>query len=262
VSLSFVSDALKSQRALVTGASRGIGEAIATGLAAMGAEIVIAADDAEGVERVCSKLAAAGAVAHARQVDLRDPAAIETLVDDAGDLDILVNNAAPGQGHTAFLDTPDEAWELQLDLILWAPLRLIRPIGRAMAKRGSGAIVNISSMSVRDAAPYVAPYAAAKAGLEVITRVAALELGPQGVRVNAIAPSFVPTARVAHLADDPEFLQRAAASVPLGRLATPEDIANAVCWLCSDAASFVNGQVITVDGGMSAGRWRPASDKP
>jgi NAD(P)-dependent dehydrogenase (short-subunit alcohol dehydrogenase family) len=257
VSAGYSSDLLRGQRALVTGSSRGIGEAIAKGLGAMGADLIVVADDAEGVKRVCDELGATGVVAEGHVVDLRSAASIQDLVERAGVVDILVNNAAPGQGHQSFLDTPDEAWELQFDLILWAPLRLIRPLGRAMAQRRRGSIVNISSMSVRDAAPYVAAYASAKAGLEVITRVAALELGVSGVRVNAVAPSFVPTSRVVHLAEDPAFLQRAAESVPLGRLATVDDIANAVCWLCSDAASFVSGQVITVDGGMSAGRWRP-----
>ena len=242
---------------MITGGSRGIGEAIATGLARMGSDVVLVADDAEGLERVGRKLTDLGVNVDQHVVDLRDAGEIQALVDRAGQIDILVNNAAPGQGHLPFLETPETDWQLQFDLILWAPLRLIRPIGKAMAERGSGVVVNISSMSVRDAAPYVAPYAAAKAGLEVITRVAALELGAHGVRVNAVAPSFVPTARVGHLANDPAFLQRAAESVPLGRLATVDDIADAVCWLSSDAASFVSGQVITVDGGLSAGRFRP-----
>jgi NAD(P)-dependent dehydrogenase (short-subunit alcohol dehydrogenase family) len=258
VSEAFASDALLGRRALITGSSRGIGEAIATGLATMGADIVLVADDVDGLVRVQEALHKLGTNVEQHCVDLRDARAIASLADTVGRVDILVNNAAPGQGHLPFLATPESDWELQFDLILWAPLRLIRPLGGAMADRGSGVIVNISSMSVRDAAPYVAPYAAAKAGLEVMTRVAALELGPRGVRVNAVAPSFVPTARVGHLASDPEFLQRAAESVPLGRLATVDDIADAVCWLCSDAAGFVSGQVITVDGGMSAGRWRPA----
>lgn len=254
-------DALIGRRALVTGGSRGIGEAIARRLAAMGASILLASNDEPGMQRVAAAIEQDGGKADHALIDLLDAEAIAQFAATAGVVDILVNNAAPGQGRDSFLATTDAAWDLQLDIILRGAVRLIQPIGRQMAERGSGAIVNISSMSVRDAAPFAAPYAAAKAGLEVVTRVAALELGPRGVRVNAIRPSFVPTERVAHLASDPEFLARAATQVPLGRLATADDMADAVGWLVSDAASFINGEVITVDGGMAAGHWRPAPAK-
>ncbi|SNQ45265.1 Gluconate 5-dehydrogenase [Frankia canadensis] len=260
----FRSDALADRRALITGGSRGIGEAIAVLLASMGTTVVLAADDEPGLEKAGATIEGAGGQAELHVVDLLDPTAVADLATAAGDVDILINNAAPGQGRLPFLETPDEAWDLQLGLILRTSVQLIRALGPGMATRGRGSIVNISSSSVVDAAPYVAPYAAAKAGLEVVTRIAALELGPRGVRTNAVRPSFTPTQRVAHLVADPEFLAHQSRKVPLGRLAAVEDIANAVAWLCSDAASFVNGQVITVDGGGSAGTWRPPvqSDSP
>ena len=195
-----VSGSLAGRRALVTGGSRGIGAAICRQLAMRGAqEIVIAADDERGLDEISDELATFGTLARPVVVDLRDADATLHLAEEAGAVDILVNNAAPGQGRTMFLDTDDDAWDLQLDVILRAAVRLIRSVGRSMVELRRGSIVNISSMSVRDAAPYVAPYAAAKAGIEVVTRVAALEMGPHGVRTNAVAPSFVPTQRVAHL---------------------------------------------------------------
>ena len=253
----FRDDALEGRRALVTGGSRGIGAVIAGRLAAMGADLVLAADDEAGLEQVAAQIGAAGGNAEVVRLDLRDPTAVADLARRAHDVDVLVNNAAPGQGSAPFLDTSDEAWDLQFDLILRAAVRLMRPLGRAMAERGQGAIVNISSASVKTAAPFVTPYAAAKAAMELVTRAAALELGPSGVRVNAVAPSFTPTERVAHLTADPDFLIELSKTVPMGRLASPEDVADAVGWLASDAASFVNGQVIAVDGGSSAGSWRP-----
>lgn len=219
----------------------------------MGASVVLVSDDEPGMKRVVDDISEGGGTAEHAVVDLRDREAIARFAEGVGAVDILVNNAAPNQGKSAFLDTDDDAWDLQFDIILRAAVRLIRPIGRGMVERGTGCIVNVSSQSVANGASFVTPYAAAKAGLEVVTRMAALELGPGGVRVNAIRPSFVPTARVAHLASDEEFLAKAAAKFPLGRLASPEDMANTVGWLASDAAAFVSGAIITVDGGMAGG---------
>jgi NAD(P)-dependent dehydrogenase (short-subunit alcohol dehydrogenase family) len=249
---------LAGRRALITGGSRGIGEAIALRLASMGASLLLVADDEDGLANVKSAVAQAGGEAEVQVVDLLDKAAVERLGEYASDVDVLVNNAAPGQGRTMFSETPDDAWDLQLELILRVSVRLMRAVGPKMAERGWGSIVNISSASVADAAPYVAPYAAAKAGLEAVTRVAALEYGPSGVRVNAVRPSFTPTARVGHLASDADFLESRAKKVPLGRIATPADIAELVAWLCTDAAGFITGQSINIDGGVTAGTWRPA----
>jgi NAD(P)-dependent dehydrogenase (short-subunit alcohol dehydrogenase family) len=253
----FSSDALAGRRALITGGSRGIGEAIGIRLAEMGASLLLVADDEAGLANVKAKVSEAGGIAEVQVVDLLDKNAVQKLAEDASDVDILVNNAAPAQGWTMFSETPEEAWDLQLELILRVSVRLMRSIGPKMASRGRGSIVNISSASVVDAAPYVAPYAAAKAGLEVATRVAALEFASGGVRVNAVRPSFIPTARVGYLANDEVFLESRAKKVPLGRLATPADIADVVGWLCSDAAAFVSGQWINVDGAVTAGSWRP-----
>ena len=254
---SFRDDALAGRRALVTGGARGIGEATVRALAALGAEVVIADLNGEAAEQLAHELLAAGHKASAVTVDLSSRSAVVGLARSIGQIDVLVNNAAPSQSNSAFLDTPDEEWDLQFALILWAPRILVRDIGRAMAERGHGAIVNISSASADRPAAFVAPYAAAKAGLEIITKVAALELGPRGVRTNAVAPTFVPTERNRAIWERVGFTEQGGRNSPLGRIATPEDVAAVVAWLATDAAGYVNGQVIAVDGGSSAGIFMP-----
>jgi gluconate 5-dehydrogenase len=247
------SDFLTGKRALVTGGSRGIGEATVRQLAAMGADVVIADVNVELAEQVADDLSGQGTKASAVQVDLTDRAATLGLARTIGPLDVLVNNAAPMQTNANFLDIPDAEWELQFAVIMWAPLILSRAIGGAMAESGNGgAIVNLSSMAAKSPVPFVAPYAAAKAALEIITRVTATELGPKGVRANAVAPTFVPTERNRPVWERTGFTENAASANALGRMATTQDVADVIAWLASPAASYVNGQVIYVDGGGPA----------
>jgi NAD(P)-dependent dehydrogenase (short-subunit alcohol dehydrogenase family) len=246
---------LDGRRCLVTGGSRGIGAAIAGTLAQLGGDVIIAANDRDGLDETVATIKDARGSATAIFTDLMDPDSIAALTDAAGHVDVLVNNAAPDQQIMPFLDAPDALWERMLSLIVWAPIRLLRVIGRDMAQSGRGSIVNIASMSVDHPAPGTAPYAASKAALVLITKVLAMELGPSGVRSNAIAPSVVATERIAHLLDDPNFRARAVGMVPMGRLATPDDVASVAAWLASDASAFVNGQLICVDGGTTAGRY-------
>jgi gluconate 5-dehydrogenase len=245
-------DVLAGQRALVTGGARGIGEATIRQLASMGADVVIADINQEQADALAAELTGGGTKAEVVNVDLTDREATKKFGATVGDLDILVNNAAPMQTSAPFLDLPDSEWELQFAVIMWAPLILVREIGRAMGERGSGAIVNISSMAARSPVPFVAPYAAAKAALEIITRVTATELGPKGVRSNAVAPTFVPTERNRPVWENIGFTENSTRRNPLGRMATTQDIADVVAWLASPAASYVNGQVVLVDGGSSA----------
>jgi NAD(P)-dependent dehydrogenase (short-subunit alcohol dehydrogenase family) len=214
---------------------------------------VIADVNLELADALAEELRGGGAKAEAVTIDLRDRDATLDFARGVGAVDVLVNNAAPTQSNTAFMDTPDSEWELQFSVILWGPIVLVRELGRGMADRGRGSIVNILSTSARSPAAFVAPYAAAKAALEIVTKVTALELGPRGVRSNAIAPAFVPTERNRPVWERVGFTEGATQANPLGRLATPQDMASTVAWLVSDAASYVNGQVITVDGGTSAG---------
>jgi NAD(P)-dependent dehydrogenase (short-subunit alcohol dehydrogenase family) len=182
--------------------------------------------------------------AEAVHADLADRAATLELGRSVGAVDILVNNAAPGQTNAPFVQIPDTEWDLQFAVIMWAPLILTREIGGAMAERGGGSIVNILSAAIRGPAPLMAPYAAAKAALEIIARCTALELGPRGVRANGVAPTFVPTERNRAIWERVGFTENSGRSNPSGRVAAPADIAGTVGWLCTDAAGYVNGQTI------------------
>ncbi|ONH28034.1 SDR family NAD(P)-dependent oxidoreductase [Pseudofrankia asymbiotica] len=253
----FQPDTLAGRRALVTGGSRGIGAEIVTTLASIGAEVRIASNDAEGMERVVRQVKEAGGTASAVFVDLADRSAVADLAAANTDLDILVNNAAPDQKPIPFSATPDEVWDLHYTLNVFTPVSLIRTIAPAMAERGGGSVVCTSSISTHTPAPAIAPYASSKAAMETIIRVLAMEFGPRNVRCNAVAPSMTPTERIAGMLANPDFRARAVSRVPLGRLCEPSDTAAAVAWLCSDAAPFVNGQVIVVDGGATAGLFMP-----
>ena len=242
-------DVLAGKRALVTGGARGIGEATVRQLAAMGAELVIADLNLELAETVAKDLVANGTKASAVSVDLTDRAATLAFGRDVGSLDILVNNAGPPQTNAPFMEIPDSEWELQFAVIMWAPLILTREIGKRMAENGSGAIVNITSMAARNPVPFVAPYAAAKAALEIITRVTASELGPKGVRANAVAPTFVPTERNRPSWARLGVTEEDARTGRGGTMATTGDVADVVAWLCSPASHYLSGQTLYVDRG-------------
>jgi NAD(P)-dependent dehydrogenase (short-subunit alcohol dehydrogenase family) len=249
----FREDALEGRRALITGSSRGIGEEIARTLAALGADVVLAANDPEGLANVAAAIRSAGRGAETFDVDLTDRTAVADLGRAAGDIDILVNNAAPDQKPRALVDAPDELFELQFALNFYAPLTLIRVVAPRMGERGGGSIINTSSMAATRPAPRIAPYACSKAALEILTRITAMEFAAQGVRCNAIAPATVRTQRVAALLEDEEFVASALRRIPMGRFAEVTDVAMAAAWLATDASAFVTGQVVTVDGGSLAG---------
>jgi NAD(P)-dependent dehydrogenase (short-subunit alcohol dehydrogenase family) len=250
----FRTDALEGRRALITGASRGIGAEIAKTLAALGASVVLASNDAAGMADVASDIKAAGAIVEMVDIDLTDRKRVKELGRSA-DPDILVNNAAPDQKPVPLVDAGDELFELQMELNFFAPLGLIRTVGPLMGARGGGSIVSVSSMAASRPAPRIAPYASSKAALEILTRVAAMEFAPLNVRCNAVAPATVRTQRVAALLEDAEFVANALRRIPMGRFAEVSDVAMATAWLVSDAAVFVTGQVIKVDGGSLAGSY-------
>jgi 3-oxoacyl-[acyl-carrier protein] reductase len=234
---------LEGKLALVTGASRGIGRAIATELAAAGAEVVVGyRSGAEEAEVLAGELGG-----RALQADVSDPAEAARLVEEAGDLDILVNNAGlTRDGLIARMS--DDDWRAVLDTNLGGVFHTCRAAARGMMRRRTGSIVNLTSVVGIHGNPGQTNYAASKAGIIGFTKSLARELASRGVRANAVAPGYIQTALTDVLPG--EVQQAILANTPLGRLGTPEDVAGAVRFLCSDEASFVTGEVLLVDGGL------------
>jgi len=239
--MSFAS--LEGKRALVTGASKGIGRAVAEELARAGASVVVGyRSGREEAEELASRIGGT-----AVQADVSDPEAAKRLVEEAGDLDVLVNNAGVTRdGLLARM--PDEDWRTVIETNLSSCFYTCRAVARGMMKRRSGAIVNVSSIVGVHGNPGQTNYSASKAGIIGFTKALARELGNRGVRANVVAPGYVTTQLTDVLPDD--LKQAMLANTPLGRLGDPADVAGAVRFLCSDEASFITGEVLLVDGGL------------
>jgi len=234
---------LDGKTALVTGASRGIGRAIAVELASAGASVVVGyrsgQDEAEEVAKEIG--------GRAVQADVSDAASALALVEAAGDLDILVNNAGlTRDGLLARMS--DEDWRTVIDTNLSSVFYTCRAAARPMMRKRAGSIVNVSSIVGVHGNWGQTNYAASKAGIIGFTKSLARELGSRNVRANVVAPGYVTTQLTDVL--PPEATDAMLANTPLGRLGDPEDVAGAVRFLCSDAAAFVTGDVLLVDGGL------------
>jgi len=240
--------------AIVTGAAAGLGFAIAERLASDGAAVVLADVDLAAAEVARETLAARGSRALTQRTDVSDAKDVTALVartlEKLGRLDVLVSNAGIGGTH-AFLDEPLEHWNRVLAVNLTGVFLCGQAAARAMLKQGSGRIVNVASISGVRAGSGRTAYGTAKAGVIQLTRQMALELGPRGINVNAVAPGPVETALTLR---DHTAETRAAynALIPLERYGTPQEIAAAVAFLASAEASYVNGQTLFVDGGFTA----------
>jgi NAD(P)-dependent dehydrogenase (short-subunit alcohol dehydrogenase family) len=245
---------LGGKTAVVTGGGSGIGLAIAEGLVAAGAAVIITGRRIDMLQAACARL---GPNASWQRSDISDTAAQAALVAAVearnGALDILVNNAGINMKKSAF-EVTDADFSSVLRTNLDGLFALSREAGRGMAERRRGAILNIASMAAVYGLPRVVAYSASKSAVLGLTRALAVELGPMGVRVNALSPGFIFSDMTARALDaDPERKQRALSRTPLGRMGTPAEVAAAAVFLCSDAASFVTGVNLCVDGGNSIG---------
>ncbi|MCU1594507.1 MAG: family oxidoreductase [Frankiales bacterium] len=246
---------LTGRTALVTGASRGIGRALALGLAAAGADVGLSARDVPLLEAVKEEVEALGRKAFVLPADVTDAAACTQLVGDAvtalGHVDVLVNNAGGSSFYGAFNDLRFSGWEKTMRLNVDSIVHLSQAMGRHMVGRGSGSVINVASVAGLAGVPNMAAYGASKAAVISLTKTLALEWGPSGVRVNALCPGWTKTDLNRSLWADggADFVKDQA----LKRWASVEEMVGPLVFLASDASSYFTGQSLVVDGGQTAG---------
>jgi gluconate 5-dehydrogenase len=246
---------LSNRVVLITGSSRGLGLAFAEGFCAAGACVVVNGTRPETVDPTVNRLKQAGGQAVGYPFDVTDPEsvgdAIKRIEDEVGPIDVLINNAGI-QRRAPLSDLTIAEWDAVLRTNLTSAFIVGRAVADGMIARERGCIINITSLNVEGARPTIANYVASKGGLDALTRSMAAEWGPMGVRTNAIAPGYFITDLTRPLADDPEFDSWVKANVPLRRWGDPRELIGAAIFLASDAASYVNGRTIHVDGGWRA----------
>lgn len=246
---------LAGRGALVTGAARGLGFAIARGLGLAGARVVINDLKAQACEEAAARLVQEGIVARGVAFDVADASsvagAVAQLDADGLSVDVLVSNAG-NQNRKAVVEMLADEWQALLNVHVNGAFNCARAVLPGMTRRGFGRIVLMSSVAGQAAMPNIAAYATAKGAIAALTRALAVEYGAQGVTCNALAPGFVRTDFTQGLQDNPQFQSFLSSAVPAGRWAEPNDIAPAVVYLASRAASFVNGHVLAIDGGLLA----------
>jgi 3-oxoacyl-[acyl-carrier protein] reductase len=242
---------LDKQIAIVTGASRGIGRAIALELGRQGATVIGTATSESGAQSISAALAEAGVAGRGAVLNVNDAQACDALIDSTvkefGGLGVLVNNAGITQDQLA-MRMKDEDWDAVLDTNLKSVFRLSRAVLRPMMKARGGRIINITSVVGASGNPGQANYAAAKAGVAGLTRALAREIGSRGITVNCVAPGFIDTDMTKALPDEQQAALKG--QIPLGRLGSPEDIAHAVAFLASPQAGYITGTELHVNGGM------------
>jgi gluconate 5-dehydrogenase len=245
---------LSGHVALVTGAYRGLGFAIARGLGRAGAKVLLNARRAESVAESVAKLRDEGLAADAALFDVTDAEgvtnAVRAIAEAHGAVSILVNNAGIQRRHP-FVDFPDADWEAIMATNLTGPYRVSKAVLPGMIAARRGKIIHIASLMSDLARPTVVPYTAAKGGIRMLTRGMAVELAPHNIQVNAIAPGYFATELNRALLDNAEFDAWVKKRTPAGRWGEPAEIAGVAVFLASRAADYITGQMITIDGGMS-----------
>jgi NAD(P)-dependent dehydrogenase (short-subunit alcohol dehydrogenase family) len=244
---------LAGRRALVTGAARGIGLAIAEALAEAGAHVILT-DMGKAAGPAAESLRAKGYSAEAATLDVTDRPGVDALAADveaAGGLDILVNNAGIAISNHPAENMSDEVWNKVVDVNLNGVFWCCRAFGKGMLARGKGSIVNIGSMSalIVNRPQEQANYNASKADVHHLTRSLAAEWAPRGVRVNAVAPTYIETEMNKYVYDDPEMYRHWVGGTPMGRMGRPDEVASVVLFLAGDAASLMTGSIVMADGG-------------
>jgi 2-dehydro-3-deoxy-L-rhamnonate dehydrogenase (NAD+) len=244
---------LPGKVAIVTGAARGIGFAIAGRLSRAGAQVMVADIAEDGAVAAAERLREGGGKATGVAADVTSPtevgAMVERTLDAFGAVDILVNNAGITGRDAPLWETTDEDWEKVLDLNLTGVFYCCRAVVSHMRERRSGAIVNVASISGKEGNPNMIPYSVSKAGVICLTKALAKEVITDAVRVNAVAPGVIETPLLDQL--QPEAIDYMKSKVPMGRMGSPEEVAAVVHFLASDAASFVTGQCYDVSGGRA-----------
>lgn len=247
---------LAGKVALVTGAGRGIGRAIAVEFAEAGADLVLASRTGAGLEQVADVARINGRRALVAPADVADEVAVADLVRRAvetfGRIDVLVNSAGISPVYKRAEQMTSAEWDAVLEVNLRGSFLCATAAGRQMIAQGGGSIVSVTSIGGRVALPRLVAYCASKGGVEQMTKVLAAEWARYNVRVNAIAPAYVETDMTAGLRENPRLHEMLVSQTPLGRLARPEEIAGAAVFLASEAASYVTGQTLLVDGGWTA----------
>ena len=245
---------LEGKHALVTGGTRGIGLAIAEGFLGAGAQVTICSRKQEGVETALEQLSThgenvLGVAAHVGKTEDLERL-LSAATDRFGTINVLVNNAGTNPYAGPIIESEDWAWDKTMDVNLRAPYVLSREVARGMVADGGGSIINMASIAGLTASPLQAIYSVSKAGLIMLTRVMARELGRQGVRVNCICPGLIKTQLSEALWSNPELEKTITDQKALGRIGTVDELAGAAIYLASDASSFTTGAVLQVDGGM------------
>ena len=246
---------LSGRVALVTGSSRGIGLAVARALGHAGAELILNARDEQPLIAAADALRQEGLTVHCRAFDVCDPAAVTHAVDsfelDVGPIDVLVNNAGL-QKRAPLLEFEVDDFRRLIEVNLVAAFTVGKAVAGHMVKRGRGKIINVCSVMSELGRATVAPYTATKGGLKMLTRGMCADFGPLGIQVNGLGPGYFATELTAALVADAEFSRWVVQRTPAGRWGQVDELGGAVVFLASDASSYINGQILYVDGGMTA----------